>query len=104
MKNLFRPLLVIFAVLTAFTGLAYPAVMTAFGQAADGTGEIVFPLLPAPPACVLAVRLHLMLLASAGTVSGVASEVFCPSLPFTPYEITVPIRMPRESVAKIVSV
>jgi K+-transporting ATPase ATPase C chain len=34
MKNLFRPLLVIFAVLTAFTGLAYPAVMTAFGQAA----------------------------------------------------------------------
>lgn len=34
MKNLFRPLLVIFAVLTALTGLAYPAVMTAFGQAA----------------------------------------------------------------------
>jgi K+-transporting ATPase ATPase C chain len=34
MKNLFRPLLVIFAVLTVFTGLAYPAVMTAFGQAA----------------------------------------------------------------------
>ncbi|MCC8397139.1 potassium-transporting ATPase subunit KdpC [Paraburkholderia sp. MMS20-SJTR3] len=33
MKNLFRPLLVIFAVLTAITGLAYPAVMTAFGQA-----------------------------------------------------------------------
>ena len=34
MKNLLRPLLVIFAVLTALTGLAYPAVMTAFGQAA----------------------------------------------------------------------
>ena len=34
MKNLFRPLIVIFAVLTAVTGLAYPAVMTAFGQAA----------------------------------------------------------------------
>jgi K+-transporting ATPase ATPase C chain len=34
MKNLFRPLLVIFAVLTVYTGLAYPAVMTAFGQAA----------------------------------------------------------------------
>ncbi|TAM07342.1 MAG: potassium-transporting ATPase subunit KdpC [Paraburkholderia sp.] len=34
MKSLFRPLIVIFAVLTAITGLAYPAVMTAFGQAA----------------------------------------------------------------------
>jgi K+-transporting ATPase ATPase C chain len=34
MKNMFRPLIVIFAVLTAITGLAYPAVMTAFGQAA----------------------------------------------------------------------
>ncbi|WP_114813715.1 potassium-transporting ATPase subunit KdpC [Paraburkholderia kururiensis] len=33
MKSLFRPLVVIFAVLTALTGLAYPAVMTAFGQA-----------------------------------------------------------------------
>ncbi|RKE24206.1 K+-transporting ATPase ATPase C chain [Paraburkholderia sp. BL23I1N1] len=33
MKNLFRPLIVIFAVLTAVTGLAYPAVMTAVGQA-----------------------------------------------------------------------
>lgn len=36
MKSLFRllrPLAVIFAVLTALTGLAYPAVMTAFGQA-----------------------------------------------------------------------
>jgi potassium-transporting ATPase KdpC subunit len=34
MKTLFRPMLVIFAVLTAVTGLAYPAVMTAVGQAA----------------------------------------------------------------------
>ncbi|AXL53098.1 potassium-transporting ATPase subunit C [Paraburkholderia caffeinilytica] len=34
MKNLFRPLIVIFAVLTAVTGLAYPAVMTVVGQAA----------------------------------------------------------------------
>ncbi|HEX3378710.1 MAG TPA: potassium-transporting ATPase subunit KdpC [Paraburkholderia sp.] len=34
MKNLFRPLIVIFAVLAAITGLAYPAVMTAVGQAA----------------------------------------------------------------------
>ncbi|WCM20857.1 potassium-transporting ATPase subunit KdpC [Paraburkholderia bryophila] len=34
MKNLFRPLIVIFAVLTAVTGLAYPAMMTAVGQAA----------------------------------------------------------------------
>jgi potassium-transporting ATPase KdpC subunit len=34
MKTLFRPMLVIFAVLTAVTGLAYPAVMTALGQAA----------------------------------------------------------------------
>jgi K+-transporting ATPase ATPase C chain len=34
MKNLFRPLLVIFAVLTAVTGLAYPAVMTTIGQVA----------------------------------------------------------------------
>ncbi|MEZ0604844.1 potassium-transporting ATPase subunit KdpC [Paraburkholderia sp. IW21] len=34
MKNLFRPLIVIFAVLTVVTGLAYPAVMTAVGQAA----------------------------------------------------------------------
>lgn len=32
MNTLFRPLLVIFVVLTALTGLAYPAVMTAFGQ------------------------------------------------------------------------
>jgi potassium-transporting ATPase KdpC subunit len=34
MKSLFRPLIVIFVVLTAVTGLAYPAVMTAIGQAA----------------------------------------------------------------------
>ena len=33
MNKLFRPMIVIFAVLTAVTGLAYPAVMTAFGQA-----------------------------------------------------------------------
>ncbi|KVL23480.1 potassium-transporting ATPase subunit KdpC [Burkholderia ubonensis] len=33
MKTLIRPLLVIFVVLTAVTGLAYPAVMTVFGQA-----------------------------------------------------------------------
>ncbi|WP_207001368.1 potassium-transporting ATPase subunit KdpC [Trinickia mobilis] len=33
MKTLFRPMIVIFAVLAAITGLAYPAVMTAFGQA-----------------------------------------------------------------------
>lgn len=36
MQSLFRPLIVIFAVLTAVTGLAYPAAMTAFGQ-------LVFP-------------------------------------------------------------
>lgn len=34
MKSLFRPLIVIFVVLTAVTGLTYPAVMTAIGQAA----------------------------------------------------------------------
>ncbi|HEM7853772.1 potassium-transporting ATPase subunit KdpC [Burkholderia multivorans] len=33
MKSLIRPLVVIFVVLTAVTGLAYPAVLTAFGQA-----------------------------------------------------------------------
>ena len=33
MKTQFRPLIVIFAVLAAITGLVYPAVMTAFGQA-----------------------------------------------------------------------
>ncbi|AFT85155.1 potassium-transporting ATPase subunit KdpC [Paraburkholderia phenoliruptrix] len=32
MKNLLRPLIVVFAVLSAVTGLAYPAVMTAVGQ------------------------------------------------------------------------
>jgi potassium-transporting ATPase KdpC subunit len=34
MKNLYRPLIVIFVVLTAITGLAYPAVMTVIGQTA----------------------------------------------------------------------
>ncbi|MGA7780407.1 MAG: potassium-transporting ATPase subunit KdpC [Paraburkholderia sp.] len=34
MKSLFRPLIVIFVVLSAVTGLAYPAVMTAIGQTA----------------------------------------------------------------------
>ncbi|MBN3727830.1 potassium-transporting ATPase subunit KdpC [Burkholderia sp. Ac-20379] len=33
MKTMIRPLIVLFAVLTAVTGLAYPAVMTAFGAA-----------------------------------------------------------------------
>ncbi|KUY47632.1 potassium-transporting ATPase subunit KdpC [Burkholderia sp. RF2-non_BP3] len=33
MKSLIRPLVVIFVVLTVVTGLAYPAVMTVFGQA-----------------------------------------------------------------------
>lgn len=33
MKSLFRPLIVVFVVLVAVTGLAYPAVMTVFGQA-----------------------------------------------------------------------
>ncbi len=33
MKTLFRPLIVIFVVLAAITGLVYPAVMTVFGQA-----------------------------------------------------------------------
>ncbi|MBU9135551.1 potassium-transporting ATPase subunit KdpC [Burkholderia multivorans] len=33
MKSLIRPLVVIFVALTAVTGLAYPAVLTAFGQA-----------------------------------------------------------------------
>jgi potassium-transporting ATPase KdpC subunit len=32
MKNLFRPLIVLFVVLTAITGIAYPAVMTGIGQ------------------------------------------------------------------------
>ena len=34
MKTLFRPMIVLFAVLTAITGLAYPAVMTLIGQTA----------------------------------------------------------------------
>ncbi|WP_334016777.1 potassium-transporting ATPase subunit KdpC [Burkholderia gladioli] len=34
MKSMFRPLVVLFAVLTAVTGLVYPAVMTAFGSVA----------------------------------------------------------------------
>jgi potassium-transporting ATPase KdpC subunit len=33
MKSQFRPLIVIFAMLAVITGLVYPAVMTAFGQA-----------------------------------------------------------------------
>ncbi len=33
MKSMFRPLIVLFVVLTVITGLAYPAVMTGFGQA-----------------------------------------------------------------------
>ncbi|KWE60066.1 potassium-transporting ATPase subunit KdpC [Burkholderia sp. MSMB2157WGS] len=33
MKSLIRPLVVLFVVLTAVTGLAYPAAMTVFGQA-----------------------------------------------------------------------
>jgi K+-transporting ATPase ATPase C chain len=44
MKTLFRPMLVIFTVLTAMTGLAYPAVMTAFGQAAfhhEANGSLI---------------------------------------------------------------
>src|ERR1019366_7049370 len=40
----------------------------------------------------------------AGMVSGVASDDFCPSLPFTPEETTVPIRIPTVSVARIVKV
>ncbi|MDR6411261.1 potassium-transporting ATPase subunit KdpC [Paraburkholderia terricola] len=32
MRNLFRPLIVLFAVLAALTGLAYPALITAVGQ------------------------------------------------------------------------
>jgi potassium-transporting ATPase KdpC subunit len=36
MQSLFRPLFVVFVVLTAVTGLAYPAVMT-------GVGQLVFP-------------------------------------------------------------
>src|ERR1700680_2642398 len=40
----------------------------------------------------------------AGIVSGVASDDFCPSLPFTPEETTVPIRIPTVSVARMVKV
>jgi potassium-transporting ATPase KdpC subunit len=46
MKNLFRPLIVIFAVLTVVTGLAYPAVMTAVGQTAfhdQANGSLLQP-------------------------------------------------------------
>jgi K+-transporting ATPase ATPase C chain len=42
--KLFRPLIVIFAVLSAITGLAYPAVMTAIGQTAfhdEANGSII---------------------------------------------------------------
>src|ERR1700720_4706610 len=34
-----------------------------------------------------------------GIARGVASEDFCPSLPFTPKETTVPIKIPTASVA-----
>src|SRR5262245_60029136 len=39
-----------------------------------------------------------------GTDRRLASELLCPSFPFTPYEITVPIRIPTVRVAKTVSV
>lgn len=44
MKSLFRPLIVVFFVLVAVTGLAYPAVMTVFGQAvfpAQANGSLI---------------------------------------------------------------
>ncbi|CAK0305410.1 potassium-transporting ATPase subunit C [Burkholderia pseudomallei] len=44
MKSLFRPLIVVFIVLVAVTGLAYPAVMTVFGQAvfpAQANGSLI---------------------------------------------------------------
>lgn len=44
MNSFFRPLLVVFAVLTAITGLAYPAVVTAIGQAVfpfEANGSII---------------------------------------------------------------
>ena len=44
MKSMFRPLVVIFAVLAAITGLAYPAVITAIGQtafASQANGSLV---------------------------------------------------------------
>lgn len=44
MKSLFCPLIVVFVVLVAVTGLAYPAVMTVFGQAvfpAQANGSLI---------------------------------------------------------------
>lgn len=44
MKSLLRPLIVVFVVLVAVTGLAYPAVMTVFGQAvfpAQANGSLI---------------------------------------------------------------
>lgn len=44
MKSLFRPLIVVFVVLVAVTGLAYPAAMTVFGQAvfpAQANGSLI---------------------------------------------------------------
>lgn len=44
MKSLFRPLIVVFVVLVAVTGLAYPVVMTVFGQAvfpAQANGSLI---------------------------------------------------------------
>jgi K+-transporting ATPase ATPase C chain len=44
MKSMFRPLVVIFVVLAAITGLAYPAVITAIGQtafASQANGSLV---------------------------------------------------------------
>jgi potassium-transporting ATPase KdpC subunit len=44
MKSLFRPLIVVFVALVAITGLAYPAVMTVFGQAvfpAQANGSLI---------------------------------------------------------------
>ena len=38
-----------------------------------------------------------------GTDSGVASEDFCPSLPFTPYDTTVPIKIPTARVATMLN-
>src|ERR1700685_8084 len=40
----------------------------------------------------------------AGMVSGVASDDFWPSLPFTPEDTTVPIKIPTASVARIAHV
>ncbi|WP_323121640.1 potassium-transporting ATPase subunit KdpC [Burkholderia alba] len=44
MKTMFRPLIVVFVALVAVTGLAYPAVMTVFGQAvfpAQANGSLI---------------------------------------------------------------